>query len=231
MASVGWIILHRKIEECDIWLTDEPYDKRSAWVDLLLSANHEDNDMIFDGHKITIRRGQHITSVRKLSAKWGWGKSKVLSYLRLLEECEMITRNADSRRTLITIVNYDFYQSDNIKKRTLKGHSRDSDGTVTGHSSSTNKQINNERNNDNNDKQVYGEYHHVRLTDKERDTLMNEFGEVETSEAIKYLDEYIEMKGYKAKNHYLCMRKWVFDAIRKNKPKTEQNIFDAWMNA
>jgi len=152
MGKIGWILLHRKIQECDIWLADEPFDRRSAWVDLLLSANHDDNDMIFDGRKITIQRGQYLTSVRKLSARWGWGKNKTLNYLRLLEECEMIAREADSRRTLITIVNYDIYQSDDLKSRTVKGQSKDSHGTVTGRRQATNKQYNND-NNDNNDKQ------------------------------------------------------------------------------
>lgn len=63
-------------------------------------------------------------------------------------------------------------------------------------------------------KHIYGEYKHVRLTDKEHDLLINDYGEVETSKAIKYLDEYIEMKGNKYKSHYLAMKKWVFDAVR-----------------
>ena len=71
-------------------------------------------------------------------------------------------------------------------------------------------------------KHKYGEYNHVMLTDKERDKLMDEYGEVETSEAIKYLDEYIEMKGYKAKNHYLAIRKWVFDAVNRDKKSKPQ---------
>ena len=80
-------------------------------------------------------------------------------------------------------------------------------------------------------KHIYGEYGHVRLTDTERNKLMDEYGEAKTSEAIKYLDEYIEMKGYKAKSHYLCIRKWVFDAVKRDKPKQEQSVFDAWANA
>ena len=63
-------------------------------------------------------------------------------------------------------------------------------------------------------KHIYGEYKHVRLTDREHDLLINDYGEVETSKAIKYLDEYIEMKGNKYKSHYLAMKKWVFDAVR-----------------
>lgn len=73
-------------------------------------------------------------------------------------------------------------------------------------------------------KHKYGEYQHVMLTDKERDKLMDEYGEAETSSAIKYLDEYIEEKGYKSKNHNLALRRWVFDAIKdKQKPKTNNN--------
>ena len=68
-------------------------------------------------------------------------------------------------------------------------------------------------------KHSHGEYNHVRLTDKERDQLFNDYGEAETLEAIKYLDEYIEMKGYKAKSHYLAMRKWVFDAVKEQQVK------------
>lgn len=78
-------------------------------------------------------------------------------------------------------------------------------------------------------KHTYGEYQHVRLTDDERNKLMDEYGEAETSEAIKYLDEYIEMKGYKAKSHYLAIKKWVFNAVNREKPK--QNFVDEWRNA
>jgi len=79
-------------------------------------------------------------------------------------------------------------------------------------------------------KHKYGEYQHVLLTDKERDRLMDEYGEAKTTEAIKYLDEYIEMKGYKAKSHYLAIRKWVFDAIdREKKPQTNnKTLAEKW---
>lgn len=108
----GWILLHRKIQECDIWDNDEPYDWRSAWVDLLLLANHKDVETIFDYKPLTIKRGQYLTSVRKLSRRWGWGKDKTLKYLRLLESLKMISKDSDSRRTLLTIEKYDDYQCD-----------------------------------------------------------------------------------------------------------------------
>ena len=63
-------------------------------------------------------------------------------------------------------------------------------------------------------KHKYGEYQHVLLTDKQLEELKKEYSNYE--ELIKYLDEYIEMKGYKAKNHYLAIKKWVVSAVKEN---------------
>ena len=75
-------------------------------------------------------------------------------------------------------------------------------------------------------KHKFGEYNHVKLTDKEYDTLKNDFGIDETKEAIKYLDEYIEMKGTKYTSHYMALRKWVFDAVKEKKHKNTSTSFD-----
>ena len=73
-------------------------------------------------------------------------------------------------------------------------------------------------------KHNHGEYNHVKLTDKEYQTLVTEYGVQNTTEYIKFLDEYIEMKGYKAKSHYLCIKKWVIDAVKeRERKKAPQN--------
>ena len=64
-------------------------------------------------------------------------------------------------------------------------------------------------------KHKYGEYEHVRLTQEEYTKLEAEYGTRLTKEAVTFLDEYIEMKGYKAKSHYLAIRKWVIDAVKE----------------
>ena len=66
-------------------------------------------------------------------------------------------------------------------------------------------------------KHKYGEYKNVLLKDSEINKLKEDYSNWE--ELIKYLDEYIEMKGYKAKSHYLAIKKWVVDAVRQHKPK------------
>lgn len=79
----------------------------------------------------------------------------------------------------------------------------------------------------NNKKSIYGEFSHVSLTHEEYLKLYSEYQNA--GELIKFLDEYIEMKGYKAKSHYLCIKKWVADAVneRKNKKlgETKDNVF------
>ena len=64
-------------------------------------------------------------------------------------------------------------------------------------------------------KHKYGQYSHVRLTDKDIATLNKKYGEDNTKAAIEFLDAYIEDKGYKSKNHKVAMERWVFDAIKE----------------
>lgn len=78
-----------------------------------------------------------------------------------------------------------------------------------------------------NRKHKYGEYKNVLLKDEELQTLKENYQNWE--ELIKYLDEYIEMKGYKAKSHYLCIRKWVVDAVKRNQPKKQEMDWDEWV--
>lgn len=77
-------------------------------------------------------------------------------------------------------------------------------------------------------KHKYGEYQHILLKDSELQKLNDDYGELETKEAIKFLDEYIEMKGTKYKSHNLALRKWVFDAVKekKNKKQGKQSTTD-----
>lgn len=108
----GWIKLYRQLQECPIWY-GERFSKGQAWVDLLMLANHSDKKIVFNGEFITIQRGQYLTSMIKLSEKWKWNRKTVSSFLKFLENDKMITKVTDNTKTLITIVNYGIYQSEN----------------------------------------------------------------------------------------------------------------------
>ena len=74
-------------------------------------------------------------------------------------------------------------------------------------------------------KHKYGEYQHVLLTDEEREKLADEYGEETLTKCIRKLDEYIEETGKRYKSHYLTIRRWVVDAVRRDAPKRGSNIF------
>lgn len=71
-------------------------------------------------------------------------------------------------------------------------------------------------------KHKYGSYKNVLLKDEELQSLKEKYSNWE--ELVEYLDTYIEMKGYKAKSHYLCILKWVIKAVDEQKRK------EAWQN-
>lgn len=69
-------------------------------------------------------------------------------------------------------------------------------------------------------KHKYGKYKNVLLTEHEHDKLMLEHNDGE--QAIEYLSEYREMKGYKAKSDYLAILKWVFTALEEEKQRNNR---------
>lgn len=144
MANQGWVSIHRSIYDNWIWNDKEQFDKRSAWIDLLLMVNHEENKVLIDGKLKIVKRGQRITSLNKLSKRWKWSRKKVTNFLQTLEEDDMIIlKKEQGKYTTITIVNYSFYQDDNLQKEQV--------GNKWGTSEEQLKHINNNDNNDNND--------------------------------------------------------------------------------
>lgn len=116
--AYGWISIHRKIQDNLIW-EDKPFSRGQAWIDLLLLANHEDRQVLFNGNAIQVKRGEKITSLRQLSDRWGWSITKVKKFLNLLSDEKMISYKSDSKKTVYSIVNYEVYQdSENTKSNT-----------------------------------------------------------------------------------------------------------------
>ena len=145
MAEKGWISLHRRIQDCWIW-DEKPFDRPRAWIDLLLLANHADKKIMFNGKPLVIQRGQYLTSIRKLAERWGWGRDKVSRFLNVLVSEEMLFKDSDENRTLLTVINYEVYQD---SSDTNKDTDEDTGRTQTRHRQGTNNNDNND-NNDNN---------------------------------------------------------------------------------
>lgn len=169
MGNKGWISLHRKIE--DNWLyptvEDRTFSKFEAWVDILLMVNHEDRKVMLGRDLIEVKKGQRITSLRKLARRWKWSRNKVSSFLELLDQDNMIELKKDTKKTVITVVNYEVYQNDDVGKRTAKGQQKDTKGTRKDTNNNDNNDNNDNKNNNVREKPVRSKYnfeqHHLKL--------------------------------------------------------------------
>ncbi|MBQ5757736.1 MAG: hypothetical protein IIV93_04395 [Clostridia bacterium] len=133
----GWILLYRSIR--DSWIWDyKPFDPARAWIDLILDANHDEGKVFTGSSLIHIKRGQDLISIRSLANRWGWSKDRVSNFLKLLESDNMIRLSSlPGRRTLLTIVNYGFFQN---RPDTNKDTNRTQTRTRAGHRQGQNKE-------------------------------------------------------------------------------------------
>ncbi len=73
-------------------------------------------------------------------------------------------------------------------------------------------------------KQKYGEYQNVLLTDSEFEKLKNDFGTEKAKGIINNFSSKKEMMGYKYKSDYLAIRKWGVEAYENDLVKNKSKI-------
>ena len=132
----GYIKLYRDIMDSDIWKLKEPFDYRSAWIDLLLLASHKDHDIFSKGKLIKSERGQVNRSLQQLADRWNWkSRGRVKRFLAELEAAQMVNTKCTSNGTVITIENYSKWQDARNSEWNTDGHQTDikrtSNGTQT----------------------------------------------------------------------------------------------------
>ena len=129
----GWIKLYRSLQDNAIWQSSEPFDDRSAWIDMLMMANHEQSEVSTRSGVVIVEAGSFLTSILKLSERWKWSRHKVSNYLNGLQTGHQIEHKRDTNYTLIKIVNWRFYQDNDSKTGHQRDTKRDTNGTQTGH--------------------------------------------------------------------------------------------------
>jgi hypothetical protein len=122
MSGKGFIKLYRKITEHEFYLEDRKFSKFEAWIDLIMMANHKDHRFMLGNQFVDVKKGQIITSERKLMERWKWGKEKVRAYLKLLENDGMIVKESDRQKTTLTLCNYSVYHDYETETRPQTDH-------------------------------------------------------------------------------------------------------------
>ena len=156
----GWISIDRSIQNHWLFKEKRTFSKFEACIYLLMEANHSKAKVPIGNQIVTVERGQRLTSILTLSDLFNWSRFKVKTFLDLLESDGMLEVKTTSKYALITIVNYDFYQSEqgrnqhqNDIKPTSKQHQSNINPTSKQHQTNTN----NNDNKDNNEKNVNNE--------------------------------------------------------------------------
>lgn len=228
----GFIALHRSLQDHWIW-TDKPFAWGQAWVDMLMLANHKDNLMVIDGSLTTVKRGEHITSLRKLGEKWGWSTTKVKNFLNTLTEQKMVTYESNSKKTVYKIVNYDAWQGSSLEENNTDiTQKKFRNKTEVKQKKFRNKQttmINNDRTMINNDKQIYGEFENVFLNDEEIKKLQTRLPN-SYKDLIERLSAYIAQSGKKYKSHYATILNWSRRDNETKETKQEKNNSSRYEN-
>ncbi|WP_240455758.1 DnaD domain-containing protein [Virgibacillus sp. Bac332] len=135
----GYIKDYRKELQSDIWMMPPLYHR--VWQFLKYKVNHRENKVpMRDGSFMTIKQGQHLTSMRKIANQVGYyeqgawkepNPKTIKAILTWLEKQNMISiDHGDGNRkyTLITLINWESYQDkseDGNSKYTVSTQSMD----------------------------------------------------------------------------------------------------------
>lgn len=126
-----------------------PFDRRSAWLWLVAHAKWKDTRVNHKGRPLELKRGQLLAGRAFLAEAWGWGEKQVRIFMELLQSENMIKKGQSSGHyaNVITICNYDKYQTAEKEHSQSDGQSGASAGpergqTFTKDTSTTNRNNN-----------------------------------------------------------------------------------------
>jgi hypothetical protein len=103
--TTGYIRLYRSVQDNPIW---QHPDYLRIWLYLLLNASWKDR-LLLDG--TPVQRGSLLTGRMKLARETATGEQVIRNCLAKLEATRMITTQPTKQGTLISIINYNIYQS------------------------------------------------------------------------------------------------------------------------
>lgn len=104
---MSYVKLHRTIVGHWVWQNAEYY---RLWSLILMEANWKDSKALMGGDFVTIKRGDVLTSLKRLSELSGSSIQTVRTFLEYAERDGMIAKQATRFATHLTVCNYETYQ-------------------------------------------------------------------------------------------------------------------------
>lgn len=116
----GYVKLYRKILANPVFKSPELLQ---LFIYCLLRANHEEGKAFSGNDEVTIEPGQFVTGRFELAKDLKQNESSIYKRLKRLETLHILALNSNNKNTLVTIVNWELYQSaekESNSKRTPK---------------------------------------------------------------------------------------------------------------
>lgn len=107
--QVSFLRLARSFFEHPLWKEERELSRAEAWLWLLANASFASEGRWVGDCCLTLQRGEQVASVRDLSCAWRWKKHRVERFLKSLKESGMIRTESRTGKTVISLVNYRFF--------------------------------------------------------------------------------------------------------------------------
>lgn len=212
----GWVKFFRSIVDWE-WYGD-PNTFR-MFFHLIVTANHETR--LWKGR--TIKRGQRLTTIRKLADELSIDEKTVQRCLHNLESTKEIKVEPSKSGTLITVRKYGDYQSDDSKVvGTIPTPTPTQAPTPTPTQAPTKQEYKNERMKEDSTPlpprgengvgvgfEVYGKFGNVQLKPMELRHLYETYGEKLTKDAIEDLSCHLADGTQQSVRHYATLELWL----------------------
>lgn len=142
MSELGYCLAYR-----NSWTHPAFKDLREAaiWNFLYQNAFWKDGDRQFNGYTFQLKRGQIVVSMRFLAQGFGMTEKGARVVIQKLEKLGMVVIQGATKGTIITICNYDKFQSNEKTEGNQQGKPRANEGRSKGaNKNEVNKQLSNE---------------------------------------------------------------------------------------
>jgi hypothetical protein len=203
MGGNGWLKLHRELFEKAIWKASTP-EQKVILITILGMVNYKCNSWEWQGEKFDLKPGQVITSLESIQKEAGKGISiqNIRTSIKKFENYGFLTNKSTKTGRLITVVNWELYQSNDeeLTKITTNSQQTANKQLTTKEESKKEKKIN---------KVQFGEFSNVKLSEIEHKKLIDQYGDRVTQDFIEKLDAYVESTGKKYKSHYATILNWI----------------------
>ncbi len=123
--------MHRGWMDSEVW-DKQPYGEREAFEWLIGEARWKAGSANIGGRPIPLKRGQCSHSLRFMADKFQWSKKKVECFIEKMRIWEMIKTDNGTGQNIITICNYETYQTQGDTQGDSQGESKGTAGGQQG---------------------------------------------------------------------------------------------------